>query len=227
VHGTPNSELPADSSYPVFLPDNVIPPCATELSSLLACFATSADLRTTGECSKAAKDLHACMANRPKGGKPPKSSVSPVSRLRTPFPRGWRMLTASLGSTDQLPAQQGQIDNTSVDRAPKSKHAVRTFLHRTTQDRQHPKASPGGRNRPESSRHQHYQIIHHSADSAEIHHFTSQVFLLYQDLSQHHSTYMYHTRIHLLHGRKGALEARHTFAESESRRDASGAGDET
>ncbi|GHJ86560.1 hypothetical protein NliqN6_2962 [Naganishia liquefaciens] len=56
--------------------DNVIPPCATELSSLLACFATSADLRTTGECSKAAKDLHACMANRPKGGKPPKSSIN-------------------------------------------------------------------------------------------------------------------------------------------------------
>lgn len=58
------------------LADNVIPPCATELSSLLACFATSGDLRTTAECSKAAKDLHACMANRPKGGKPPKSSVS-------------------------------------------------------------------------------------------------------------------------------------------------------
>ncbi|KAJ9097161.1 hypothetical protein QFC21_004830 [Naganishia friedmannii] len=56
--------------------DNVIPPCATELSTLLACFATSGDLRTTAECSKAAKDLHMCMASRPKGGKPPKSSVS-------------------------------------------------------------------------------------------------------------------------------------------------------
>ncbi|KAJ9102666.1 hypothetical protein QFC19_004775 [Naganishia cerealis] len=47
-----------------------------ELSTLLACFATSGDLRTTAECSKAAKDLHACMANRPKGGKPPKSSIN-------------------------------------------------------------------------------------------------------------------------------------------------------
>jgi hypothetical protein len=103
-----------DLFYLLF-PDNVIPPCATELSTLLACFATSGDLRTTAECSKAAKDLHMCMANRPKGGKPPKSSVSRERALeaRPVWKRTlWDGSLTVLGLLvlDQLLAQQSQVN---------------------------------------------------------------------------------------------------------------------
>jgi hypothetical protein len=59
-------------------------PCATELSSLLACFASTADMKAADTCATAAQNLHHCMATTKKVVKPHKPSV------RRPIcPRVW------------------------------------------------------------------------------------------------------------------------------------------
>jgi hypothetical protein len=58
------------------LPETVPPPCLPALSTLLACFATSGDLRANEACATAAKSLHTCMAGSKGAVKASKSSVS-------------------------------------------------------------------------------------------------------------------------------------------------------
>ena len=57
-------------------PETVPPPCLPLLSSLLACFATTGDMRANEACSNAAKALHTCMAGSKGNVKASKSSVS-------------------------------------------------------------------------------------------------------------------------------------------------------
>ncbi|WWC90244.1 uncharacterized protein L201_005177 [Kwoniella dendrophila CBS 6074] len=54
--------------------DQIVVPCAPELTSLLACFATTGDLRHTQQCSESAKALQMCMSNRHVQGGKGKSS---------------------------------------------------------------------------------------------------------------------------------------------------------
>lgn len=61
------------------IPETVPPPCLPLLSSLLACFATTGDMRANEACSNAAKALHTCMAGSKGGVKASKSSVSYLS----------------------------------------------------------------------------------------------------------------------------------------------------
>nr|XP_019048132.1 hypothetical protein I302_01897 [Kwoniella bestiolae CBS 10118]OCF27062.1 hypothetical protein I302_01897 [Kwoniella bestiolae CBS 10118] len=56
--------------------DQIIVPCATELTSLLACFATTGDLRHTTACADSAKALQNCMSNRHVAGGKGKSSMT-------------------------------------------------------------------------------------------------------------------------------------------------------
>jgi hypothetical protein len=56
--------------------ETVPPPCLPLLSSLLACFATTGDMRANEACSNAAKALHTCMAGSKGNVKASKSSVS-------------------------------------------------------------------------------------------------------------------------------------------------------
>ncbi|KAG7562507.1 hypothetical protein FFLO_02086 [Filobasidium floriforme] len=56
--------------------EQIVVPCTPELTSLLACFATSGDLQHKAECSAAAKNLHKCMETRPKSGKGRKSEIN-------------------------------------------------------------------------------------------------------------------------------------------------------
>ena len=51
--------------------------CTPELTALLSCFATSADLRATDACAAAATNLHKCMSTAPVGR--PRKRVSSVS----------------------------------------------------------------------------------------------------------------------------------------------------
>jgi hypothetical protein len=44
-------------------------PCHTQLIALLACFATTGDMRATENCAEAAKGLSACMASGAAGGR--------------------------------------------------------------------------------------------------------------------------------------------------------------
>jgi hypothetical protein len=53
-----------------------IVPCAPQLSALLACFASSADMRGTEACASAAQTLSHCMATNKMVAKPPKPQVS-------------------------------------------------------------------------------------------------------------------------------------------------------
>ncbi|WVQ82819.1 hypothetical protein IAT38_004951 [Cryptococcus sp. DSM 104549] len=58
-------------------------PCAPELTALLACFASTGDLRHTAACAEAAKGLHTCMTVTKPAGKVPKSSINYLlSKLR-------------------------------------------------------------------------------------------------------------------------------------------------
>ncbi|KAK1920547.1 hypothetical protein DB88DRAFT_542736 [Papiliotrema laurentii] len=54
--------------------------CAPELSTLLACFASSGDLKGSEACAQAAKGLHHCMAMSKKPVKTPKSSINYLLR---------------------------------------------------------------------------------------------------------------------------------------------------
>ncbi|WWC67365.1 uncharacterized protein I206_101273 [Kwoniella pini CBS 10737] len=56
--------------------DQIVVPCAPELSTLLACFATTGDLRHTTTCAESAKALQACMSNRHATGGKGKSSIN-------------------------------------------------------------------------------------------------------------------------------------------------------
>ncbi|WVR03105.1 hypothetical protein IAU60_000095 [Kwoniella sp. DSM 27419] len=56
--------------------DQIVVPCAPELTALLACFATTGDLRHTTTCAENAKALQACMANRQVSGGKAKSSIN-------------------------------------------------------------------------------------------------------------------------------------------------------
>ncbi|KAL7418991.1 hypothetical protein Q5752_006675 [Cryptotrichosporon argae] len=62
-------------------------PCAAELSTLLACFATTGDLRAAGEgaagCAAAAKGLQLCMQKGAKGAGRRSGSINHLlSKLR-------------------------------------------------------------------------------------------------------------------------------------------------
>ncbi|WRT63164.1 uncharacterized protein IL334_000067 [Kwoniella shivajii] len=56
--------------------DQIIVPCSVELSSLLACFATTGDLRHTTTCAESAKALQTCMSSRHAQGGKSKSSIN-------------------------------------------------------------------------------------------------------------------------------------------------------
>ncbi|KAI9633289.1 uncharacterized protein MKK02DRAFT_29149 [Dioszegia hungarica] len=58
VHPTLTSSFDASST-----------PCHTQLIALLACFATTGDMRATENCAEAAKGLSACMASGAGGGR--------------------------------------------------------------------------------------------------------------------------------------------------------------
>ncbi|OCF72378.1 hypothetical protein I204_06757 [Kwoniella mangroviensis CBS 8886] len=58
--------------------DQIIVSCAPELTTLLACFATTGDLRHTAACADSAKALQNCMSNRHVAGGKGKSSKSMV-----------------------------------------------------------------------------------------------------------------------------------------------------
>lgn len=62
--------------------EQIVVPCTPELTSLLACFATSGDLQHKAECSTAAKNLHKCMETRPKNNKGRKSEVNPIRAIQ-------------------------------------------------------------------------------------------------------------------------------------------------
>jgi len=58
--------------------ETVPPPCLPALTTLLACFATTGDMRANEACANAAKSLHTCMAGSKGAVKASKSSVSHV-----------------------------------------------------------------------------------------------------------------------------------------------------
>jgi hypothetical protein len=62
--------------------DPLVVNCAAELTTLLACFASTGDMRSSEACATAAKTLHTCIAGKPKSvPRPAKSSVSLTRRL--------------------------------------------------------------------------------------------------------------------------------------------------
>ena len=93
-----------DSCLTSFI-EQIVVPCTPELTSLLACFATSGDLQHKAECSAAAKNLHKCMETRPKNSKGRKSEVS---RKELPQ-RSYRHRLILVGCSGQINALLSKI----------------------------------------------------------------------------------------------------------------------
>jgi hypothetical protein len=72
----------------------LVAPCAPELAALLACFATTGDLRTHSACAAASKTLHKCMMEtpRPSGKKTVPSVSEELSGFLLKLSKLWRSL---------------------------------------------------------------------------------------------------------------------------------------